>query len=688
MSLINSPEFFINMKSIPQKGDRDYEAFVRYELEKLEYGVTVNGVYITNWLYWHLNHWQAFIPDIDPRTGQVKDRFLHPKLRDNEWIVAEGLKDAIEQKKGIVIVGGRRIAKTSMVASWLALNATIHEGSQNVIVGNNKGDIRNITTQMDKGLGALSDFLRIPTILNNWEKEVELGWKEKSAGGKRDSWSSIYIRNTEEGTKTEVLAGLTPKSLVYDEIGKAPTREVFTAGLPAFESPYGWRCVPILTGTGGDFTRGKDAEEIFHNPDRFNLLALDVEGENRKTGLFIPGNYATTFPKKQTTLSMYLGKEQGSELDDIIFYETDFETSNKEIDNKLELALKANDQKEYLKTKMYIPRTVDECFISNVDENPFPVEQLKTHLDFLTRIDKKPLYVKLIRNANNSSRIDWVEVNNKPVMEYPVKKDTIKKAPVVIYEEPMLDPPAFLYIAGGDPYNQSQSSTSPSLGTIYIFKRTYDPVSGTYQNRIVASYSARPDDMKEWHETAEMMLEMYHATCMIENIGTNFIQYMENRNKGYLLADGYNLTKEISPNSSAMMGKTKGLPATSSVQNHYRNLIIQYLKEEIVVGINPETLEPITMMGLTRIDDPMLLTELINFRETEFKKGGGNKKKGNFDRYVAFGHVITYNEYLEKISPRIKTVEVETKKKETTVRSPFIISKKENTYSPVRNPFL
>lgn len=690
MSIITSPEFLINMKSIPKKGDREFEDFLRNEREKLLYGLTINGIYVSNWLYWHINDWKTTYPRLDPRNGQVINKFDHPPLRDNEWMVAELLEKAKKEKKGALIVGGRRIAKTSWVSSWLSLHATMYEGSQNVIVGNNKGDIRNITLQMDKGLSGLEDFLRQDRLLDDWDKEVELGWKEKKVGGKRLGWSNIYIRNTEEGRKTEVLAGITPNALVYDEIGKAPTKEVFLAGQKAFASPYGWLCVPILTGTGGDFTRGKDAEEMFHDPERFNLLAIEVPNENRKTGIFIPGNYATDYPKKEVPLSEYLNADKGTELDNITIRVTQWELSNRMIDEELEKWQRANDQKEYLKALMYAPRKVDDCFLSNIDENPFPVEALKKHLDFLTRVDGKPIYVRLRRDLNNKIVYEEV-IGQKPIMDYPVKKETLKDAPVVLYEEPMPNAPDFLYIAGGDPYNQSQSVTSPSLGTIYVYKKIYDPVAGTFQRRIVASYSARPDDMKKWHEIAEMLLELYNATCMIENIGTNFIQYLENKNKAYYLADGYNLAKEINYRSNAMVGKMKGLPATTGVQNHYKNLIIQYLTEPIIVGLNTETNEPIEVLGLTRIPDPMLIIELINFRETEFRKGGGMKKKGNFDRYVSFGHVLAYEEYLEKIAPIIKIKpqeEVSRQAKPKEIRSPFMISSSDMPiFETSSNPF-
>lgn len=665
------------MKSYPKKGDQDYDAFINQELDKLEMGVTINGVYISNWLYWHINYWKAYIPTFDVRRGEVIDQFLHPQLRDNEWMVAEHLQQAKEEQKGLLLVGGRRIAKTTWVASWLALGGTIYEGSQNIIVGNNKEDISNITIQMDKGLANVEPFLRYDKLLKDWTNLVALGWEEKRKGGSRLEWSRFYIRNTSEGKATEILAGLTPKTLVYDEIGKAMMKESFLASIKSFASPFGWRCVPILTGTGGDFTKGKDAEEMFHNPDRFNLLALEVPGEERKTAVFISGIYAVDYPKKEQPLSEYLNKEKGSELDSLMIHVTQPELANAMIDADLEKWAKAHNQLEYLKAKMYSPRTVDEVFLSNLDENPYPVEALKQHLDFIQRRELQPEYVKLYRDASTNKVCYTTETKLKPVFDFPVNKDTIKDACVVLYEPPITgEIPDFLYIAGADPYDKDASITSPSLGCILIFKRMYDPINGTYQRRIVASYTARPETMRHWHETAEMLMELYNAKCMIEYSGTNFVQYMDGKNKAHWLADGYNLGKEILGKNMKIMGKIKGLPATTPVQRHYGNLIIDYLQEPLTIGMKDNG-EPIEVMGLTRIDDPMLLTELINYRP----------KEGNYDRRVAFGHILVYDEYLQKISPNVKMEEKEEPKiYKPKIYSPFTLDTKSESPT-LRNPF-
>jgi hypothetical protein len=35
-------------------------------------GVTVNGVYFSGWLYWHLNHWKIRIDDIDEYGNDIR----------------------------------------------------------------------------------------------------------------------------------------------------------------------------------------------------------------------------------------------------------------------------------------------------------------------------------------------------------------------------------------------------------------------------------------------------------------------------------------------------------------------------------------------------------------------------------------------------------------------------------------
>src|SRR5665647_2533738 len=88
---IKSTEFFRNIKKIPVEGTKEYQQLIDWEIEKISGGVTVNGVFFSGWLYWHLNHWWIRVDDVDSYGNDIRKSSL-PELRDNEWIRAEILE--------------------------------------------------------------------------------------------------------------------------------------------------------------------------------------------------------------------------------------------------------------------------------------------------------------------------------------------------------------------------------------------------------------------------------------------------------------------------------------------------------------------------------------------------------------------------------------------------------------------
>lgn len=629
-----SKEFYINMKDIPTRDSRDYLSFYENETNKIKYGLTINGVYIHGWLYWHLNMWKLYRDILDKRDSSINRKFLQPELRDTEWLISEKLKQAEEEKKGLTIVGSRRLGKSCFISSYIGRSATIYQGSENVIVGNNKDDLGVITSLTEKGLSGLPEYYKFGRINDDWSKEVTLGFKDRK--GNRDEWSKIYIRNTNNGNLTEVVAGTTPKALIFDEGGKAPMAEAFSAAIPSFASPYGWRAVPIICATGGDFENGQDVQRMFEDPDIYNMVSIILPEEgNKKTGIFIPGTWSLEFEKEEKTLAEFANKEKGSELDEIPIFISTTEKNKEIILQKRKELEKAKDGKELLKYKMYFPLTSDECFLTD-NQNNFPIEEAKKTLDLIMRkpeLQGEP--VTLHRDNTTGKIYPKSAPSNKIIWTYPHDKKADLNAPVVIYEKPEPNPPLYLYIGAADPYNQEKSHYSDSLGVCYIFKRMYDPVGGTFQQRIVASYAARPSTMKEWNENVEMLLEYYNAILMMENEGTTLLSHFDSKNKAHYLADGFSLLKEISPNTK-VLGRNKGLPATIPVINYCMDLFVEYCKEEILLGQDDEGNNVLTL-GIARISDPLLLQEILAYR-----------KGANVDRICAFRHALAFDKYLEK----------------------------------------
>lgn len=645
MSLITSPEFFINMRSIPDRESSEYEVFFQNELKKIEYGITINGVNIPGWLYWHINHWTMYKDYEDPVNFTIKRISGRPNLRDNEWLIAENYVNAEREKKGLIIVGSRRLGKSEFEGSIVGRNATIYQGTQNLITGGNEPDIKVIAAITDHGLKNVHPYFRFGRVANDWRKEVVLGYKDRK--NMSYEWSKILVRNFDDGNNTEAAAGTTAKTFIMDEIGKFPFFECFEAAKPAFTSPYGWRCVPILTGTGGSFDRGGDAEEMFNNPSAYNFLAIEVKEESKKFGLFIPGTYRME-AKETKTLTEFLNVEPGSELDYIKIDVKNEEKAIKIINDERETSKRSNDSRALLKQMMYYPLTAAECFLTD-GGNDFPIEAAKQHLQYLQDNNITGQYVWLYKDTDGRVRHKFAPDRDRPITEFPVKNSTIKDAPFVIWEFPASNAPHGLYVCGADPYNQSSSEWSDSLGTVVVYKRMNDISGETYHDMPVATYAARPKTMNEWHDNVEMLMDFYNAKCFPENEAGTFIQWFDRKNKTYMLAEGLSFAKEISPGSKVGgNGRVYGLAATKKNIDYCMSLMVEYCKEEIQVGVHKETKEPIKKLGITRILDPMLLQEIIKYG-----------KDGNFDRIVAFRHALAYAKYLDKHFPVIKMADQE-----------------------------
>jgi hypothetical protein len=77
---LDSPEFLINVKSLPDPESAEYTAFWQNEDKKINEGVTINGFYFSPFVYWHLNFGALYI---DEKVGNRNIRKLgKPQLWD------------------------------------------------------------------------------------------------------------------------------------------------------------------------------------------------------------------------------------------------------------------------------------------------------------------------------------------------------------------------------------------------------------------------------------------------------------------------------------------------------------------------------------------------------------------------------------------------------------------------------
>jgi len=610
---IDYKDWYLNQKRIPDKDSAEYKPFFNFHKELCLNGAMMGGVYINPFLYWHLNFWNTEVDVMDER-GRISQKYANPLLRDNEWVITNEIDRAQRDKKGLVILGIRRLAKSVIESSYIGWGATFDENSQNIIAGLNAPDIKLITDKIDKGLNFLPEAWRWQRIEDNWKNQVSLGIKTK--GGERIPFSQILVRNLDEGNNEEAIAGTKPRKLIIDEIGKGNFLRGFQAAVPGFTTPYGWGCSPILTGTGGDMKKFMDAKSLMFDVDNFNFLTYNNEkDEKRVHGLFISYKYRME-AKEPSTLGHYLNNPA---LQDIPMLVSNEEKALEITNGNLERLKKAGDRIAYLKEKMYYPIEVDDIFL-NEDTNIFDIDAAKRQKFRLMQQEKTGIPVILF---NDGDKIAHEFTDKQPITNFPLKPSDLKDAPVVIYEFPVQNPPYGLYVAGVDPYRQGKSAYSSSLGAVYIYKRMHDITGEKYQDMFVASYVARPDKKETWEEQARLLIKYYNARTLCENDDISFIEYMKSKGDAHYLEKQPQWLMEVVPNTTVK--REYGVHRSAQkVIDYLHNCLKKYMEEVIHKETDENGNITREVTGVSKMFDPVLLEEIIQYND-----------QGNFDRIVA-----------------------------------------------------
>lgn len=236
----NSKELYINMgNDIPlwndlysyEEQDDDVKQFWENEAIKLLNGVTINGVFIHPWLYWHINFWKMMIDVGDDRIPG------NSQLRDNEWMFAEFLKQAEEENKGIFMFGCRRFGKALLDSEILYLEDR-EKMIGNIVVGDkiydDKGNLVEVVGVYPQG-----KVTTYRVVFEDGRNVICCGnhqWRVNHGG----KWHVRSLR---------AIAGLDYKSMSIP-VGEALNYP--TAKLPVPPSAYASMLAAYLGGYGGD----------------------------------------------------------------------------------------------------------------------------------------------------------------------------------------------------------------------------------------------------------------------------------------------------------------------------------------------------------------------------------------------------------------------------------------------------
>jgi len=650
------------------------------EYNKVQKGITVDGIFIHPWLYTHINFFKTPI-------GDEGDDILVPGLRDNEWYLHEIIKYTQEQiddlkDGGMAIFGTRRYGKSTGEASWSVYTILTNPTKNGVVCSTNEKDILALADKIDIGVTYLPPAFKLNMNSKDWTKQVRFGLKTKSS--EEIKYFYLDIINLDSGSKRggQKLAGIAPILFVLDEFAKEKFMSGYNALIPALETRKGWKTIPWLTGTGGDEDLSAEAEKALAAPADHRIVQMKWDLLNRMVpeeyrtwterpfGWFIPAQMGqrTGHTKTKKPLSEFLGIKSET-LSKIMIEVTDWEHNTKVCKEKRE-SLK-NDKKQLQKEVVYYPLDPEECFMS-AKKNPFPAQSIKRHKTKLQSEGDKVFgtarRITLHRNKDNPNKIEMELNTTKEVNEYP-HNGSFTDCPFLLYDDFPEERPIdqYRFVAGLDDYKQDETDETKkgSIGAFYIFDRL--------KRKIVLSLANRPDPHPEFHRQMHMALDAWNCQVFMENADMDFKKYLDRLTAvtpDMYLYKGFDAYDDF---SKFQNGTRKfGWRPDKNTVPIVRGYCIDYATDNVDYYDDDGNVTH-TVFGFERIEDIQLLEEMIKY-----------KPDGNFDRLVAFGSCLAIDYYL---TCKYITPQTYPEKKEEDERPPDPKAKRNKFFTKTRRSY-
>ena len=605
--------------------------------------------------------WLNFLPIFD----KEQQKFDFAKIRDAQYHMALYELLAELNYKHVAILKKRQIASSYFHISKL-LNQLWFEEGVTLKMGASLKDYINEKGSW-KFLAEYAAFLNQHTA---WYRPMNpdkiLMWQQKIEVRKGDRKTESGLKGTMQGMSFEKDptngVGGPVKYFFHEEAGIAPKMDqTYEYMRPAMRSGLTTTGMFIAAGSVGDLSQCNPLRDMILNPESKDIYAvetnlLDNKGTPGVSGLFIPEQWS--MPPHIDLYGNSLVEESLIALDD------QFEKWKKEL----------NPEDYQLRISQH-PRNIKEAF-DHRSISVFPTHLIAAQA---RRIEEKEYayeFLDISTDANGKPSV--VTSNKRPIIEFPISKKTEDKTGVlVVWERPIKDPTFGQYYASIDPVSEGKTTTSESLCSIYVMKAPVEVtrISGTEtetyveQDKIVAAWCGRFDDINKTHQRLELIIEWYNAWTVIENNISLFIQYMISRKKQrYLVPKGQIMfLKDIGSNANVF--QEYGWKNTGTLfKAHLLSYTIEYTKEELDVETKTDGTIVRTKYGIERIPDPMLLKEMQEYADGV-----------NVDRLVSFAALVAFMRIQQSNRGYSKRVVMDDAAKN--------LQKSENLFKLNRSPF-
>jgi hypothetical protein len=601
--------------------------FVKYwddQKEKCKKGIIV----VSGKDSWYLSRdyymWLNFLPIFD----KEQQKFDFAKIRDAQYHMALYEILAELHYKHVAILKKRQIASSYFHAGKL-INQLWFEAGVTLKMGASLKDYIN-----EKGTWKfLSEYAAFLNEHTAWYRPMSpdkvMMWQQKIEVRKGDRKTEVGLKGTIQGMSFEKDptngVGGPVKYFFHEEAGIAPKMNTTYGYIkPALKSGMITTGMFIAAGSVGDLDQCEPLKKMILDPESNDIYAVDTnlidkEYSHGVSGLFIP---------EQWSMPPYIDEYGNSQVEEAL----------EALDKYFEECKKKMPPEDYQLEVSQHPRNIEEAF-AHRKVSIFPQHLVGAQL---RRIEEKEYayeFLDIFRDEYGNPKVK--ETNKLPIAEFPISKKTEDKTgTLVVWERPVKDPGFGIYYASIDPVSEGKTTTSESLCSIYVMKAPVEVSKHTgvevesyiEQDKIVAAWCGRFDDIKKTHERLELIIEWYNAWTVIENNISLFIQYMISRKKQrYLVPKNQILfLKDLGANANVF--QEYGWKNTGVLfKSHLLSYVIEYTREEIDVATKEDGTIVKTTYGVERIPDPMLLKEMQAYTEGL-----------NVDRLVSFSALIAF----------------------------------------------
>lgn len=605
--------------------------------------------------------WLNFLPIYD----KEEKRFDFAKVRDAQYHMALYEQLAELHYKHAIVLKKRQIASSYFHMGklinmfWFEEGAVLKIGAslKNYI---NEGGSWKFLNEYRNFLNEHTAWYRPcePDKVFSWNQriKVRVNGRDTYKGNKSTMTGISFEKDPTNGVGGPVTY------FFHEEAGIAPKmNDTYGFMRPAMRSGMITTGMFIAAGSVGDLDQCEPMKLYVLHPDDNDFYAVksDLIDNDRtigETGLFIP---------EQWSMPPFIDEWGNSLVEEAL---AALEAEFASLKRKLEPAA-------YQLEVSQRPRTIEEAFATR-KESKFPSHLVSRQLQRIADKEFPVEYVDLERSENG--KIIQKDSRKLPISEFPLSKKTENKESVIcIYERPIKNAPWGTYYGSIDPVGEGKTTTSDSLCSIIIYKNPVEvsktDVAGNTtnfveQDKIVATWCGRFDDINKTHERLEMMIEYYNAWTICENNISAFIQHMIARRKQKYLVpkDMIIFLKDLGANKSVY--SEYGWRNTGTLfKSHMLSYGVEFVKEEISHDVDESGNITRTHFGIERIPDPMLLKEMLAYVDGL-----------NVDRLVTFCALASFAKVQQSNRGLQKRVEVENDKLENSqnfsklsMRSPF-----------------